>query len=92
MGSVIEKIKSVRGAPTSSINKNDMAAISDELKIHWNGPPINMCSSVVRQRHNWHFNGKPWHFTATDIRAKFHKVSVVVDRLNNEKPPLPFMS
>ena len=49
MGSVIEKIKSVRGAPTSSINKNDMAAISDELKIHWNGPPINMCSSVVRQ-------------------------------------------
>ena len=85
-------MKSVRGAPTSSINKNDMAAISDELKIHWNGPPINMCSSVVRQTLNWHFNGNPWHFIDIDIHAKFHKVSVVVDRLNNEKPPLPFMS
>ena len=60
-------------------NKGDLEkikeeAISVELNIHWNGPPINMCSSVVRQTLNWDFNGKPWHVNATDICAKFHSV------------------
>ena len=29
-----------------------------------------------------------WHFTATDIHTKFHKVSLVVDRLNPISPEM----
>ena len=92
MGRVIEKIKNVRGAPKSSLKKKDVGDTSDELIIHWNGPPINTCESVVRQTLNLHFKGQPWHFTSTDIRAKFHKVSMVVDRLKTAKPSLSFMA
>ena len=91
MGSVIEIIKSVRGGSKSSTRQKDVRDISEELKIHWNWPPVNKCDGVVRQALNLHFKGQPWHFTATDARNKMNKVSQVVDRLNNEKPSLAFM-
>ena len=92
MGSIIEKIKDVRGGSKSSTNKKDVIDISDELKIHWNGPPLNKADSVVRQALNIHFQGRPWHFTATDVRSKMYKVSAVVDRINHDKPSLSFMA
>ena len=30
-------------------NKEDVKGISDELLVHWNGPLLNQCDSVVRQ-------------------------------------------
>jgi hypothetical protein len=92
MGSIIEKIRQARGGSKSSTNRKDVDDISDELLIHWNGPPISNCDSIVRQALNIHFKGASWHFTATDVRARRHKVSAVVDRLNKTKSKLNFMN
>ena len=82
MGSVIEKIQNVRGGTKTSTNKKD---ISDELVIHWNGPHVNECDLIVKQALNAHFKGKLWHFISSDVCANMHKVSAVVDRINNSK-------
>lgn len=92
MGSIIEKIRQVRGSSKTSTNREDVDDISDELIVHWNGPPINQCDSIVRQALNLHFKGACWHFTARDVRARMHKVSLVVDRVNKTESPLTFMN
>ena len=92
MGSVVETIRQVRGGFKSSTSQNDIKNMSDELIVHWNGPPLSQCDSIVKQALNIHFRGHSWHFIATDVRAKMHKVSVVVDRLNNVKANLTFMN
>ena len=92
MGSVIEKIRNVRGGTKTSTNKKDTNDISDELVIHWNRPHISECDGIVKQALNAHFKGKLWHFISSDVRAKMHKVSAVVDRINNSKSSLSFMS
>ena len=92
MGSVIEKIRQVRGGFKSSTNQQDIKDMSDELIVHWNGPPFSLCHSIVRQALNIHFHGHSWHFIATDVRARMHKVSLVVDRLNGAKANLTFMN
>ena len=92
MGSVIEKIRNVRGGTKTSTNKKDIKDISDELVIHWNGPHISKCDGIVKQALNVHFKGKLWHFIFSDVRAKMPKVSAVVDRINNSKSSLSFMS
>ena len=38
-------------------NKEDVKGISDELLVHWNGPLLNQCDSVVRQGLNVYFKG-----------------------------------
>ena len=70
MGSIIERIKDVRGGSKSSTNKRDVSDISDELLIHWNGPHITQCDSIVKQALNLHFKGGAWHFVKRDIRSK----------------------
>ncbi|KAJ8041006.1 hypothetical protein HOLleu_15484 [Holothuria leucospilota] len=92
MGSVIEKIRGVRGGTKSSTNKRDIDDISQELVIHWNGPHISHCDAVVRQALNIHFKGAAWHFVAMDVRSRLHRVSQVVDRLNRTQPDLTFMT
>ena len=92
MGSIIEHIKTVRGNSKSSTNKTDVKDISDELLVHWNGPLVTQCNSIVTQALNVHFNGGQWHFKTHDVRAKIHKVSAVVDRLNTNKSALSFMA
>ncbi len=92
MGSVIEKIRQVRGGSKTSTNRKDVQDINDELVIHWNGPPINKCESIVRQALNIHFKGSRWHFIAKDVRAQLHRVSVVVDRINKTQSTLTFMN
>ena len=69
-----------------------MKDISDELVIHWNGPHITKCDGIVKQALNVHFKGKLCHFISSDVCAKMHKVSAVVDRINNSKSSLSFMS
>ena len=92
MESVIKKIQNVRGGTKTSTNKKDIKDISDELVIHWNGPPISECDGIVKQALNVHFKRKLWHFISSDDRAKVHKVSAVVDRINNSNSSLSFMS
>ena len=92
MGSIIEQIKTVRGGSKTSTNKKDVKDISDELIIHWNGPHISKCDSVIKQTLNLHFKGRPWHFVSQDVRSKLYKVSAVVDRINATKPSLTFRS
>ena len=92
MGSVIEKIQNVHGATKTSTNKKDIKDISDELVIYWKGPHISECDSIVKQALNVHFKGKLWHFISSDVCAKMHKVSAVVDKINNSKLSLSFMS
>lgn len=91
MGSIIERIKDVRGGSKSSTNKRDVSDISDELLIHWNGPHITQCDSIVKQALNMHFKGGAWHFVKRDIRSKMYKVSEVIDRVRSAKPRLAFM-
>lgn len=91
MGSIIDKICTVRGGSKTSTNKSDVKDISDELITHWNGPHISNCESIVKQALNIHFKGGPWHFISLDVRAKLHKVSKVVDRINSTRPKLVFM-
>ncbi|PIK56944.1 hypothetical protein BSL78_06145 [Apostichopus japonicus] len=91
MGSVIEQIRRVRGGSKTSTNKADVKDISDELKIHWNGPHISHCESIVKQALNLHFKGAGWHFIKQDVRSKMFKVSKVIDRLKDTKPTLTFM-
>ncbi len=92
MGSVIEQVRHVRGGSKTSTNKADVKDISDELKVHWNGPHISHCQSIVTQALNIHFRGGPWHFIKQDVRSKIFKVSKVVDRLKDTKPKLTFMA
>ena len=92
MGSVVESIRQVRGGSKSSTNRQDVEDLSQELSIHWNGPHISHCSSIVKQALNIHFKGRSWHFNATDVRSRLHKVSTVVDRLNRTTPKLSFMT
>ena len=91
MGSIIEKIKDIRGSSKTSTRKQDVDDISQELVVHWNGPVLSQCESLVKQALNLHFKGGSWHFAATDVRSKLHKVSKVIDRLNHEKSALSFM-
>lgn len=91
MGSIIEMISKARGGSKTSTNQLDVKDISDELKVHWNGPHISRCEAVVKQALNLHFKGGRWHFVSQDVRAKLHKVSKVVDRINKTKPVLKFM-
>ena len=91
MGSVVENIRSTRGGSKSATNSQDVNDLSEELIVHWNGPPINRCDSVVKQALNIHFKGAPWHFHATDVRSRLHKVSSVVDRLKKTPAKLNFM-
>ena len=91
MGSIIDKICCVRGGSKTSTNKRDVKDISDELKIHWNGPHISNCEKIVNQALEIHFKGGPWHFMTFDVRSKLHRVSKVVDKINATKPKLSFM-
>ena len=91
MGSIIEMISKARGGSKTSTNQLDVKGISDELKVHWNGPHISRCEAVVKQALNLHFKGGRWHFVSQDVRSKLHKVSKVVDRINKTKPVLKFM-
>ena len=91
MGSVIKKIRNVCGGTKTSTNEKDIKDISDELVIHWNGPHITKCDGIVKQALNVHFKGKLWHFISSDVCTKMHKVSAVVDRINNSKLSLSFM-
>ena len=92
MGSIIETIRKTRGGSKTSTNQLDVKDISDELKIHWNGPHISHCEAVVKQALNLHFKGGKWNFSSSDVRAKLHTVSTVVDRINKTKPVLKFMA
>ena len=92
MVSVIEKIQDVPDGTKTSTNKKGIKDISDELVIHWNRPHISECDDIVKQALNVNFKGKLWHFISSDVRAKMHKVSAVVDGINNSKSSLPFMS
>ena len=92
MGSVTENIQNVRGDTKTSTNKKDIKDISDELVIHWNGPHISQCDGIVKQALNVHFKGKLRRSIFSDVRAKMHKVSAVVDGINNSKSSLSFMS
>ena len=78
----LKKIKDIRGSSKTSTRKQDVDDISQELVVHWNGPVISQCESLVKQALNLHFQGGSWHFAATDVRSKLHKVSKVIDRLN----------
>ena len=90
--SVIEKIQNVCGGTKTSMNEKDIKDINGELVIHWNGPYISECDGIVKQALNVHFKGKLWHIFSSDVRAKMHKVSTVVDRIDNSKSSLSFMS
>ena len=87
MESVIEK--NVRGDTKTSTNKKD---ISHELVFYWNKPHISECDGIAMQALNLHFKGKLWYFISSDVRPNMHKVSAVVDRINNSKSSLYFMS
>ena len=91
MGSVVEKIQNVLGGMKTSMNKKDIKDISNELVIHWNKLHISECDDIVKQALNVHFKGKLWHFISSDVHTKMHKVSAVVDRMNNSKSSLSFM-
>jgi len=69
MGSVLEKIREVRGGSKTSTNKKDLKDMSDELIVRWNGPNISKCDSVVIPALNLHFKSGPWHFTSSDVRS-----------------------
>lgn len=92
MGSVIDHICTIRGGSKTSTNRRDIKDISDELKIHWNGPHITHSESLVKQSLKIYFKGGSWHFTTFDVYAKLHKVSKVVDRINATTPKLSFMA
>lgn len=91
MGSIIDKIRTTRGGSKTSTNRKDVKDISDELKVHWNGPHIAHCESLVKQALNIHFKSSAWHFMTFDVHAKLYKVSKVVDRINKTKHKLSFM-
>jgi len=42
--------------------------MSDELTVHWNGPNISKCDSVVMQALNLNFKSGPWDFTSSNVR------------------------
>ena len=90
--SVIEKIQNVRGGTKTSMNKKDIKDISDELVIHWNRSHISECDGIVKQALNVHFKGKLWHFISSDVHTNMQKVSAEVDRINNSKAPMSFIS
>ena len=92
MGSVVENIRQLRGGSKTSTNRRDVEDLSQELIIHWNGPHISHCDSLVSQALTIHFKGSAWHFNSTDVRSKLHKVSAVVDRLHKTTPKLNFMT
>ena len=81
----------MHGGSNTSTNKRDVKDISDELKIHWNGPHISNCEKIVNQALEIHFKGGPWHFMTFDVRSKLHRVSKVADKINATKPKLSFM-
>ena len=58
MGSVVENICAVRGGSKSGTRTRDVQELSEELIIHWNGPHISQCASVVRQALTIHFKGR----------------------------------
>lgn len=90
MGSIINKICHIRGGSKTSTNKQDVKDISDELIIQWNRPDISNCNSVVKQALiNLHFKGGNWHFLTMDVHSKLHRVSKVVDRLNQPNQNFP---
>ena len=89
---VIQKIFNVCGGTKKSTNKKDIKDISDKLVIHWNGPHISECEGIVKQDLNVHFKEKLWHFICSDVCTKMHKVFAVVDRINNSRSSLSFMS
>ncbi len=66
-------------------------ALVMETFVHWNGPAAQHSDALLKDALDHHFNGKKWHFTATDSRAKVHKVSEVVDRLMSQDSKFSFM-
>ena len=92
MGSIIENIKDVRGGSKSSTTKSDVKDISDEMIIHWNGPSLSECDSLIKQSLNYYFKGGDWHFKSKNIVDRFHKVSKVVSRIREEKSNFSFMA
>ena len=65
-----------------------------ETSVHWNGPSMAECDSLLECCLNMYFGeGKPWHFVSLDEkdRALKYVVSKVVDRLNKEPSKISFM-
>ena len=86
MGGVVEKICEVQGGSETSTNKKDLKYVTNEMIVCWNGPNISKYDSIVMQALNLRFS-------SNNVRSQMHKVSIaVVDRINQMKPALTFMS
>ena len=64
----------------------DITDVGIESKIHWNGPPIHHTKELAEASLDRCFGGRKWHFVTKEAKTD----SVVITRLKNERPKLPF--
>jgi len=70
----------------------DVGHLEAETIIRWQGPsPTQGSEPFIERALDLHFDGRRnWRFTTVDPRAKFHRVSEVVDRVNAVPNKIPF--
>ena len=67
----------------------DLTDVGKESFIHWNGPPIHMCTELGDATLDLRFGGRKWHFVKNKSRSLFNDSSVV-HRLKQKLPRVPF--